>query len=119
MYRYLFLCRIYPKSGLDVVRHNKAIGTVEKIIYKFSEMDPEIGSKMSESIDLYKKENEGYVLEMVPIVSDEPIVDPEKEAMPEIRSKFNGAELIRFIEVPNKYVPVGSFQVETENKFVR
>ena len=118
MYRYLFLCRIYPKSGLDVAKHNTAIGVIENIIGQVSEEDPYTGQGLEEALSKYKEETEGYVLEMVPIVSDNIIKNPEEEVMPEIRSKYAGAELVRYLEIPENFDPVKHMrEIATEKRF--
>ena len=111
MYKYLFLCRVHPKSGLDLAKQNKALGMLRGSINSMPESS--IRDNLQESLSRYQEENEGYVMETIPIVSDSEILDPESEVMPEIQKEYPGAEMIRFIEVPKKFETMRSSELVT------
>lgn len=118
MHRYLFFCRIYPKSGKDLARHNSALMTLESAINKSYSEDPPTRDSLYNTLECYKKENEGFVFEIIPIVSDKELEDPKEEAMPEIKNKYPEAELIRFIKVPEYFPSRTKKKLATENLFI-
>lgn len=104
MFHYLVLCRVHPKSGFDLALHNKALNALVGAVKGMAEEDEETGGQLMSSLMKYKEENKGYVLEIIPIVSDNEITDPENEVMPEIRKTYEGAKFLRFVQVPEESV---------------
>lgn len=101
MYRYLFLCRVHPKSGMDLAKYNKALNLLDKMLKDNLDYSSESSSEVLNSWNSYKEETDGFVLETVSIVSDNVIIDPEVEVMPEIRATYPEAEMIRYLMVPD------------------
>lgn len=104
MFRYLVLCRVYPESGMDLAKSNKVLNVLEKSLISMSEgssgLEQTLSNDVLEAIHKYREKSEGYILEVVPIVSENKISDPEKEMMPDIRKEYPEAELVRYVRIP-------------------
>jgi hypothetical protein len=103
---------------MDVIKHNKALNLLESSLGSTLEGATDLGGALKDALSSYRRDSEGYVLELVPLISDTKVTDPEKDLMPEVLKKYPGAKLIRYIPVPDRPGPTKS-QIATENKYLK
>jgi hypothetical protein len=95
MYKYMVMCKVFPKSGFDLVRHNKMIRLMGDSLDNLlgSEEDDQFRNKMKNIFKESFEDNGGYVVEAIPISSVNIVSNPEKDFMPIIRKKYPEAIL--------------------------
>lgn len=92
MYKYMVMCKVLPKSGMDIIKANLAIKSVTNALDRMT-TGTEPSSELSESLQTINSVDDGYLTETIPIDSDDIIKNPEIEVMPTIRESFPNATL--------------------------
>ena len=94
---YLVQCWVHPSSGKDVVEKNRTMEEFKFFLSNVFHND----EALSEGLEQFEKEVDGFVLQPFFMKSFRAVTDPETEFLPQIRLSNPEARFASCQEVPN------------------